>query len=65
MRINKSRQHNASAEVQFFCAGRFWKSLDFCMRSNSRDQSIAHQQRAFFDDPQISKRRAAPRPAAA
>ena len=65
VRIDKSRQDDAAADVQFLCSAGFREGFYFCARSYGRDQAVAHEERAVFDDAEIGKRGAASRAAAA
>ena len=61
MRINKSRQHHASAHIDFLSGTRLRQRLHFRTRTHSRDHAIANQQRAISKDAEVRKRFAAPR----
>src|SRR5207253_9575053 len=49
MRVHKSRQRHAPAQIDLLCRPRFRQFFHFRPRPDSRDQTITHQQRAIFD----------------
>ena len=65
MRIHKSRQYYASAQIELFRRSSLRKGFHRCPCSGSRDQAVVHQQRAIFNQVQVGKRITAPRTASA
>ena len=61
MSIYKSRQRHASAQIDLLRRPRLRQLFHLRPRSHGRDQSIAHQQPATFDQSQVGKGIAPPR----
>src|SRR5256886_13215757 len=60
MRIDKSRQCYTPAQIDLLGPSRFRQLFDFRACPRCGNQSIAHQQRAIFDQAQVGKGIAAP-----
>jgi hypothetical protein len=65
VRIYKSRQYDAAAQVKLLSNGGFWERFHFRARAYRRNLAVAHQQRAILDDAKIRERGTAARTAAA
>src|SRR6476661_2247264 len=65
VRIYKSRQYDAAAQVKLLSNGGFWERFHFRARAYRRNLAVAHQQRAILDDAKIRERGTAPRTAVA
>jgi len=60
VRIDESRQNNATAKVQFFGSARRLQSFDPLARSNRLDPVATNQHRAVTNDSKITKGPPAP-----
>lgn len=61
MRVNEAGENDAAAEVEFARATGFAQAFDATARTNSRDASLANEERAIANDTEIAERSATPR----